>query len=89
MKILNQTPTERFLLLVYHVIKLKDLELEIIRLDQVLNVVSNFCHEKKEEKKGGRLNYKSNDFASSERYILTKNSSYLIVTNWVIGSITR
>lgn len=51
MKILNQTPTKRFLLLVYHIIKLKDLESEIIRLDQVLDVVSNFCQEKKKKKR--------------------------------------
>lgn len=55
MKILNQTPTERFLLLVYHVIKLKDLELESIRLDQVLDVVSNFCQEKKGRKERRKI----------------------------------
>lgn len=55
MKILNQTPTERFLLLAYHVIKLKNLELEIIRLDQVLDVVSNFCQEKKRRKERRKI----------------------------------
>lgn len=55
MKILNQTPTKRFLLLIYHITKLKDLESEITRLDQVLDVVSNFCQEKKRRKERRKI----------------------------------
>lgn len=55
MKILNQTSTKRFLLLVYHITKLKDLESQIIRLDQVLDVVPNFCQEKKRRKERRKI----------------------------------
>lgn len=55
MKILNQTSTKRFLHLVYHITKLKDLESQIIRLDQVLDVVPNFCQEKKRRKERRKI----------------------------------